>query len=101
LPQLFTTVTVGAGGVVVGAAVALPGALVHPFTVCVMVYEPADTTVIDVDVSAVLHSNEPVKSEAVNKELSQLFVTVMVGAAGIVFGEANSLTGELLQPFTD
>ena len=37
LPQLFTTVTTGVAGVVFGAAVPLPGALVHPFTVVVTV----------------------------------------------------------------
>ena len=38
LPQLFTTVTVGAGTFPFkGAATPLPGLLVHPFTVCVTV----------------------------------------------------------------
>ena len=37
LPQLFTTVTTGVAGVVLGAAVLLPGALVHPFEVVVTV----------------------------------------------------------------
>ena len=32
LPQLFTTETEGAGGMVLGAATPVPGALVHPFT---------------------------------------------------------------------
>ncbi len=36
-PQLFTTVTVGAEGVDFGAAVPLPGALVHPLTFVVTV----------------------------------------------------------------
>jgi hypothetical protein len=36
LPQLFTTVTTGAG-VVIGAATPLAEGLVHPFTVCVTV----------------------------------------------------------------
>ena len=35
--QLFTTVTPGAGGVVLGAATPEPAALVHPFTVDVTV----------------------------------------------------------------
>ncbi len=35
--QLLTTVTVGATGVVLGAAVPLRIALVHPFTVCLTV----------------------------------------------------------------
>ena len=34
LPQLLTTVTVGAAGFERGAATPLPGELVHPFTVC-------------------------------------------------------------------
>ena len=37
LPQLFTTVTSGADGVDLGAAVPLPATLVHPFTVVVTV----------------------------------------------------------------
>ena len=35
LPQLLTTDTVGADGVVLGAAMPLPAVPVHPFTVCV------------------------------------------------------------------
>jgi uncharacterized protein YqjF (DUF2071 family) len=37
LPQLFTTDTDGTDGMGFGAAVPLPGALVHPLTVCVTV----------------------------------------------------------------
>ena len=37
LPQLLTTDTVGANGVVFGAVIPLPAVLVHPFTVCVTV----------------------------------------------------------------
>ena len=37
LPQLLFTVTTGADGIVFGDDVPLPGALVHPFTVCVTV----------------------------------------------------------------
>ena len=37
LPQSLTTDTVGADGVVFGAAIPLPAALVHPSTVCVTV----------------------------------------------------------------
>jgi hypothetical protein len=33
LPQLFTTDTVGADGITLGADVALPAVLVHPLTV--------------------------------------------------------------------
>jgi len=36
-PQLLVTVTTGAAGTVLGAAVPLPGVLVHPFTVAVTV----------------------------------------------------------------
>jgi hypothetical protein len=101
LPQLLATVTVGAGGVDFGLVVALPSALVQPFTVCVTVYVPATGTIIDPEVSPVLHSNEPVKSEAVKTELSQLLATEIVGANGIVLGAAVPIAGELLHPFTD
>ena len=37
LPQLFVTVTVGAGGITFGAEVPLPLALVQPFADCVTV----------------------------------------------------------------
>jgi hypothetical protein len=37
LPHVFITDTVGALGTAAGAAVPLPGRLVHPFTVCVTV----------------------------------------------------------------
>ena len=36
-PQLFTAVTTGVGGIVLGAAMPLPAELVHPFTVVVTV----------------------------------------------------------------
>jgi len=35
LPQLLSTATFGAAGIAFGAAVLLPAALVHPFTLCV------------------------------------------------------------------
>ena len=100
-PQLLVTATVGAGGVVFGAAVPVPAVLVHPFIVCVTVYIPADITVIDGEVSPVLHNKDPVKPEAVNKEFSQLLITVTAGAAGITLGTAIPLAGELLQPLID
>ena len=53
--QLSTTVTTGAAGVVFGAAVPLPGKLVHTFTVVVTVYVPAVFTVILEVVAPVLH----------------------------------------------
>ena len=39
--QLFTTVTDGASGVVLGAAIPLPATLVQPSIVLVTVYTPA------------------------------------------------------------
>jgi hypothetical protein len=100
LPQLSATLTVGAGGVVFGAAVPLPVAPVHPFTVCDTVYVPGSETVMEDEVAALFHSKEPVKAEAVNSELPQLFITVTAGADGIVFGAAVPLPGELVQPLT-
>jgi hypothetical protein len=67
----------------------------------VTVYVPGVVTVIEAVVSPVFHNNDPVISEAVNKELSQLFTTLTVGAAGNAFGAAIPVAGELLQPFTD
>ena len=60
LPQLSTTDTVGANGIVFGAATPLPGGLVQPFTVWVTVYVPAVVTVIDEVVAPLLHNKEPV-----------------------------------------
>ena len=37
LPQLLTTVTIGADGIIFGAATPLPAALIHPLTVWVTV----------------------------------------------------------------
>jgi hypothetical protein len=65
------------------------------------VYVPAVSTVMDAEVAALLHNSDPEKSEAVKTELSQLLATITVGAAGIIFGAATALAGELLQPFTD
>jgi energy-converting hydrogenase Eha subunit G len=63
---------------------------------------PPTDTVIEVDVAPLLHNNEPVKSEAVNTELPQLSVTVIVGVATTEFtGAAVALPGVLVQPFTD
>jgi hypothetical protein len=45
----------------------------------------ASVTFIDVVVAPLLHNNDPVKLEAVNEELAQLFATVTVGAEGIEF----------------
>jgi hypothetical protein len=58
--QLLTTETIGADGVVFGAAVPDPDELIHPFTVCVTVDVPEVLTVIDGVVADVLHNNVPV-----------------------------------------
>ena len=98
--QLSTTVTVGATGVVFGAAVPLPVALVHPFIVVVTVYVPDVFTVIPEVVAPVLHNNIPVAA-VVNVDVpSQLSTKVTTGAAGVVFGAAVLLPGKLVQPFT-
>lgn len=95
------TVTAGVDGIVFGAAMPLPSALIQPLTDWVTMYVPASDTVIDDDVSPVLHNNDPVKFEAVNTELSQLLTTATPGGSGIAFGAACPDAGELLQPFTD
>jgi hypothetical protein len=55
---------------------------------------------MDVVVAPLLHNNDPVKLEAVNKELPQLFVTVTTGADGTVLGADVPLPFALVQPFT-
>ena len=55
---------------------------------------------IDVVVSPVLQSNDPVNDDAVNTALPQLFVTATVGAGGIAFGAAMPLPASLIHPFT-
>jgi hypothetical protein len=101
LPQLLTTDTAGAVGIVFGAAVPLPDGLVHPLTVCVTVYVPPVVTVMDGVVAPLLHNNEPVNPEAVNTELPQLFTTPTVGAATAEFaGAAVPLPAGLVHPFT-
>ena len=59
-PQLLAMATVGADGMAFGAAVPLPGVLVHPFTVCLTVKVPVVLTVIDDAVAPLLHNKEPV-----------------------------------------
>ena len=99
LPQLFTTVTSGADGIDLGAAVPLPDTLMHPFTVVVAVKLPAVLTVIEGVVAPVLHNKLP--AAVVDKtELPQLFTTVITGADGIVTGAAVPLPGPLVHPFT-
>ena len=55
---------------------------------------------IDVVVSPVLQSNDPVNDDAANTALPQLFVTATVGAGGIAFGAAMPLPASLIHPFT-
>ena len=100
LPQLFTKDTVGAVGTGMGADVPLPPALVQFPIVCVTVYVAASVTVIDDVVAPLLHNNEPVKLEAVNKELPQLFTVVIVGGTGIVLTAAIPLPATLVHPLT-
>ena len=61
---------------------------------------PAVVTVIEFVVAPVLHSNEPVKPEAVNTELPQLLTTDTDGAAGMGLGAAVPLPAVLVHPFT-
>ena len=100
LPQLLTTVMIGAAGVAFGADVALRVALVHPFTVCLTVYVAVLVTVIEGVVAPLLHNNVPVYPLAVNTELPQLLTTVMIGAAGVAFGTDVALLVALVHPFT-
>ena len=97
--QLFTTFTEGAVGVVFGAAVPDPAALVQPSTVCVTVYVPALLTDIDELVSAVLHNNIP-DADVDKLDVPQLFTTFIEGAVGVVFGAAVPEPAELVHPLT-
>ena len=49
-------------------------------------------------VAPLLHNNEPVKFDAVSKELPQLFTTSIEGADGICFGAETPLAALLVQP---
>ena len=101
LPQLSTTVTTGADGIVFGATTPLPEGLVQPFSVCVTEYVPAVATVIDEVVAPLLHNKGPVNEPAVNVELPQLSTTDTVGADIFKFnGAATPLPGRLVHPFT-
>jgi hypothetical protein len=81
-PQLSSTDTVGADGVLFGAEVPVPGELIHPLTVCVTVYVAAPDTVIDGDVAPVLHKSVPVYPVAVSVDVPQLSTTDTNGAGG-------------------
>jgi hypothetical protein len=100
LPQLLTTVTVGAVGIATGADDPLPVGLVQPFTVCVTVYAAVFVTVIEVVVALLLHNNGPVKLPAVNTELPQLLTTDTAGAVGTAKGADDPLPVALIHPFS-
>src|SRR6185295_17808411 len=102
LPQLLTTVTVGTETLAFnGAAIPLPAGLLHPFTVCVTLYVPAEVTVIEGVVAPVFHNSDPANDPAVNVELPQLLTTVTVGAETLAFnGAAIPVPAELVHPFT-
>ena len=98
--QLFATVTIGVAGIVFGAAIPVPGALVQLPTVVVTVYVPAVFTVIEEPVEPVLHNKLPpdvVDKVDVPLQLSTTFTT---GAASAVPGDAMPEPCKLVQPFT-
>lgn len=96
-PQLLATVTTGAEGIAIGAAIPEPEALVQPLIVWVTVKVPAEATVIDEVVAPLLHNRFPVAT--VDKvEEPQLLTTVTTGAVGITAGAAIPDPGKLVQP---
>ena len=97
-PQPLLTPTEGAGGMGLGADVAVPIVLVHPLTVCVTVYVAELVTLIAVLLAPVFHNNEPVNEPAVKSVLPQLLTTDTVGADGITLGLAVPLPLGLAQP---
>ena len=96
--QLSVTLTDGAVGVAFGDAVPEPAALVHPLTVVVTVYVPEVFTVIVEVFAPVLHNNVPVALVDKVEVPSQLSVTLIDGAAGVVFGDAIPDPAKLVQP---
>ncbi len=89
----WVSTTVGAAGVLFGAAIPKPGALVQPLTVCVTLKIPPEFTVIDCPVELVLHNKLPVAVvDNVDVPL-QLFTTVTTGVAGIT-GAALIVAGD-------
>jgi hypothetical protein len=99
LAQLFTTDTTGADGMVLGAATAVPDALVQPSTVSVTLYVPPAVTVIEEVVSRVFQSSAPV-AVVDNVELAQSLITETEGVDGGVWGAAEAVPGRLGQPLT-
>ena len=98
-PQLSLTLTIGVDGTVNGTATPEADGLVHPLTVCVTLYVPAEETVMEAVVSDVDHKKVP-EPVAVNTEEPQLSVTETVGATGIEIGAAVPEPAALVQPET-
>jgi hypothetical protein len=98
-PQLLTTVITGVAGIAFGAAVMVAAGLVHPFTDCVTVYDPAVFTVMDDVVAPVLHTR--LLPVAVSVVVPQLSAADTAGAAGVAFGAAVMVAAALVHPFTD
>ena len=64
-------------------------------------YVPGVDTVIDAEVSPLLHNNVPVNDPAVNMELVQLSTTDIVGGSTAAFiGAAVPFPWALIHPFT-
>jgi hypothetical protein len=99
LPQLFTTVTIGADGIATGAANPEPRRLVQDPEACDTVYVPPEVTVID-GVEAPVDHNKVPGAVVDNTELPQLFTTVTVGVLGTARGAATADPGALVQPET-
>jgi hypothetical protein len=96
LPQPSFTLTDGADGTANGAAVTEAGVLVHPPTVCVTVYGPAEVTVMDPVVAPVDQSRfDPV---AVNTDEPQLSTAETAGTEGNESGAAVPEPAELVHP---
>ena len=102
LPQLFTTVTTGAEGVVLGADIPLPAVLLQPLLpFAITVYVAALLTVMDAVVALLLHNTLPpdgIVVESVDVPL-QLFTTVTTGVEGTAFGAVIPLPFALVHPF--
>ena len=98
LPQLLTTITTGAGGVVLGEAVLVPEALVHPFTAVVTLYVPAAVTFIEEVVAPVLQCKLPAALVVRVDVPLQLSTTCTVGADGVVFNTAAPVPAVLGHP---
>jgi hypothetical protein len=99
LPQRSASVTAGADGTALGAAVPVPATLIHPFTFVLTVYLPATATVIEEVVAPVFHNKDPV-AFVLNVELPQLLTAVTAGVAGVLPGAATPVPAKLTHPPT-